>query len=307
MAHAMPQVDGVEHRFVRAGETSFHVALAGEGDPLLLVHDWPQHWYAWRHVIPRLAERHRVVALDLRGFGWSDIAWQGFETPSLVADVVAVVDELELERVGFLGHGWGGWVGFNAALEHPDRIGRLCALGALPPWLRPSPRALAALLRLRSQVAVATPFLGPRLCRIGGFVTGTLRRSAADRSRLDDGALRLYARDLRASTRARAAALLNRTFLTRELVPVLAGRNRGRRLTVPTLVLTGEHDLLSPELIARRPLPADDLSFETVPGAGHLLPEERPDVVVDRALGFFAAGAGDAGAGAPISAPAGPS
>ena len=67
-----PQVEGVEHRFVEAGGLRVHVAEAGAGDPLLLVHGWPQHWYQWRGVIQRLAGERRLLAPDLRGFGWTD-------------------------------------------------------------------------------------------------------------------------------------------------------------------------------------------------------------------------------------------
>jgi pimeloyl-ACP methyl ester carboxylesterase len=266
---------------------------------VLLVHDWPQHWYAWRLVIPRLAERYRVIAMDIRGFGWSDIAWQGFETESLAADVFRLIDALELERVRWLGHGWGGWIGFAAALSRPERIEALCALGPLPPWLRPTPLDLAALLRLGRHAALAAPLIGPLLCRRRRFVARTIRRGSTDRANLGPEVLRLYARDLRASTRARAASLLHRTFATRELVPVLAGRHRRRRLTTPTLVLHGQRDLLRPRLFAHPRMNADDLTVEMVARAGHFLPEERPDLVADRAARFFSGSTRSGSGGAP--------
>jgi pimeloyl-ACP methyl ester carboxylesterase len=283
----MPQVPGVKHKFIRAGDLNLHVALAGEGEPVLLVHGWPQHWYAWRLVIPRLAERHRVIAVDIRGFGWSDIAWEGFDTETLAGDVFRLMDALEIDRIRYLGHGWGAWIGLAAALSRPDRIERLVALSVLPPWLRPTPGNLAALARLRRQAAVAAPLAGPLLCRRKRFVTRTIRRSARNRANLDRQTLRIYARDLRASTRARAAALLHRTFLARDLLPVLAGRYRGRHLATPTLIACGQRDLLRPRLLRSVAMPADDLRVETVPRAGHFLPEEAPEWVSDHALAFF--------------------
>jgi pimeloyl-ACP methyl ester carboxylesterase len=68
----MPHVDGVAHRHVEAAGIRFHVAEAGEGEPVVLLHGWPQHWYCWRRVIPRLAADHRLLCADVRGFGWSD-------------------------------------------------------------------------------------------------------------------------------------------------------------------------------------------------------------------------------------------
>jgi pimeloyl-ACP methyl ester carboxylesterase len=60
----LPTVEGVEHRFVQAGAVRLHVAEAGAGEPVVLLHSWPQHWYCWRRVIPRLAERHHVICHD---------------------------------------------------------------------------------------------------------------------------------------------------------------------------------------------------------------------------------------------------
>lgn len=288
MAHAMPQVEGIRHEFVRVGDLSVHAAIAGEGEPILLYHDWPQHWYAWRRVIPLLAERHRVIAVDIRGFGWSDIAWQGFDTETLVDDVFGLMDGLELDRARFVGHGIGGWIGFAAALRDPERIERLCAIGSLPPWLRPTPANLLALTRLYRQAAVALPLLGPQLCRRRPFVRGTIRRWTTARAKVPAEARQLYARDIRASTRARAATLLHRRLLARELLPVLLGRYRGRRLRTPTLVLHGRRDFVRPRLVATPTMPADDLRVDLVRKAGHLLPEERPGLVAERVLDFFA-------------------
>ncbi len=67
-----PEIDGVTHRYVDVPGVRLHVAEAGEGPPILLLHGWPQHWWVWRKVIPALAENHRVICPDLRGFGWSE-------------------------------------------------------------------------------------------------------------------------------------------------------------------------------------------------------------------------------------------
>src|SRR4051794_33022829 len=80
MARPFPEVEGVEHRYVDAGGLRMHVAEAGpQGEPIMLLHGWPQHWYLWRDVIPPLAEEYRVIAPDLRGFGWSDAPPDGYD------------------------------------------------------------------------------------------------------------------------------------------------------------------------------------------------------------------------------------
>lgn len=79
----VPEVAGVAHRFVDTPRLRFHVAEAGAGEPVLLLHGWPQHWWAWRKVIPLLADDYRVIAPDLRGFGWSDASSGGYSTQEL--------------------------------------------------------------------------------------------------------------------------------------------------------------------------------------------------------------------------------
>ena len=133
---APPHVDGVGHRTVRARGLDFHVAEAGSGDDVVLcLHGWPQHWYEWRHLMPALADRHRVLALDLRGFGWSEAPRDGYEKENLADDVLAVLDALGIERVKLVGHDWGGWIGFLLCLREPQRFQRYLALNILHPWL----------------------------------------------------------------------------------------------------------------------------------------------------------------------------
>jgi pimeloyl-ACP methyl ester carboxylesterase len=116
-----------------------HVAEAGVGDPVLLLHGWPQHWYCWRRVIPRLAADHRLLCADLRGFGWSDAPRSSYSKQELADDVIALLDALELDRVRLVGHDWGAFVAFLAALRAPDRFSELLALSMIHPWAGDSP------------------------------------------------------------------------------------------------------------------------------------------------------------------------
>src|SRR5690554_3979194 len=95
----LPHVAGVRHRFVDLPGLRMHVAEAGSGEPVLLLHGFPQHWWEWREVIPGLAERYHVIAPDLRGSGWTDAPHAGYWRDQLRDDVLALLDELGLERV----------------------------------------------------------------------------------------------------------------------------------------------------------------------------------------------------------------
>src|ERR1700710_1755457 len=122
----MPALQGVEHHFLDVRGGSLHVAEMGDraGPPVLLLHGWPQHWWSWRELMPLLADRYRVLAMDLRGFGWSEATPRGYRKDELAEDVVGVLDALGVDRVNLVGHDWGGVIGFLLCLEHPDRISR---------------------------------------------------------------------------------------------------------------------------------------------------------------------------------------
>jgi len=284
-----PHVDGVTHRRVRARGIDFHVAEAGSGDDVVLcLHGWPQHWYEWRHLMPALADRHRVLALDLRGFGWSDAPRDGYEKEDMATDVLAVLDELGLERVKLVGHDWGGWIGFLLCLRSPRRFERFLALNILPPWV--SARAMAPhLWRFWYQWLILSPGVGYRLHRGGRFVPKVLVGGSSVREAWDEQALRAFAGNLAEPARARAAVQMYRVFNLREALPIVRGRYARQRLTVPTRLVFGTDDkALRPEILAGYQHHGEDMELELVPGCGHFIADERPDLVAERAQEFFA-------------------
>jgi pimeloyl-ACP methyl ester carboxylesterase len=284
----MPTVDGVTHRWVEARGLRFHVAEAGSGDdPVLLLHGWPQHWYEWRNLMPALAERHRVLAFDLRGFGWSDAPRDGYEKENLATDVLAILDELGLERVKLVGHDWGGWIGFLLCLRAPERFERYLALNIPHPWVQ-FRKALPHSARLVYQGFILAPGIGYLAHRRGRFVRLALRAGGSDRSFWDEQTLSAFADNLAEPERARAAVQMYRVFNLREIVPVLRGHYADKRLTVPTRMLFGTDDAaIHTDLLLGYEDHADDMEIEFVPGCGHFIADERPDLVAERANAFF--------------------
>src|SRR3954465_3923759 len=119
MQPPLPQLPGVEHRFESVNGVRLHYAEAGAGDPVVLLHGWPQHWWMWRDLIGPLAERFRVVVPDLRGHGWSDKPPSSYRKSELMADIVSLIDRLGLDRVRLVGHDWGAITSLLLASEHP--------------------------------------------------------------------------------------------------------------------------------------------------------------------------------------------
>jgi pimeloyl-ACP methyl ester carboxylesterase len=282
---AMPDVQGVEHRWVDAGGVRLHVAEAGDGPPMLLLHGWPQHWWCWRELIGPLARDHRVIVPDLRGWGWSDAPAGAYGKATFARDVVALLDAEGIDRVQVVGHDWGGFTAFLLALEHPERVERAVCLDIVPPWASgPSLRHAALPLLSTYAVAVGTPVLGPRLMTAGGaFVRGVIRAGSAAREWSEEE-LETYARVLREPARARASSACYRTFITREVPALAARRHRPEDLAVDTLLVMGAR---SPLQLVLDPQPAGLMRVERVPGAGHFLPEEAPGEVLALVQGFL--------------------
>ena len=285
----LPHVDGVRHRFIGANGIVQHVAEAGppDGDPVILIHGWPQHWYEWRHLIPALADRHRVLAVDLRGFGWSDAPSSGYEKENLASDILALLDALELDRVKLVGHDWGGWIGFLLCLRAPERFERFLALGITHPW-QTAGGGWRHLPRFWYQQVIITPGLGYALHRHGRFVREALRATTQDDSAFDDEALDAFADNLAEPDRARACVRLYRAFALREILSVIRGRYMDQRLRVRTRLLVGTDDTVASPLIDGWQGHADDMSAELVPGVGHFIADERPDLVAAEARALFA-------------------
>lgn len=286
----MLQVEGVSHRTVRARGVDFHVAEAGEGeDVVLCLHGWPQHWYEWRHLMPALAAAgHRVLALDQRGFGWSQATPAGYEKEELASDVLAVLDELGPERVKLVGHDWGGWIGFLLCLREPARFERYLALNILPPWT--SARAMAPQLwRFWYQWLILSPVLGYRLHRGGRFVPKVLVGASTRREAWDEATLHAFSDTFTEPARAMAAVQMYRVFNLREVPALFRGRYAGARLTVPTRMLFGTDDAALPaKLLDGYERHAEAMEVELVDGCGHFIADEMPDLVAARAREFLA-------------------
>ncbi|WP_395298337.1 alpha/beta fold hydrolase [Kitasatospora hibisci] len=283
-----PALPGVTHRFVTARGVRFHVAEAGSGEPVLLLHGFPQHWYAWRRVIPELAEGYRLICLDLRGCGWTDAPRGGYDSEGLAGDVLAVLDALGLDRVHLIGHETGGWLGFRLCLAAPGRFSRFLAVNAAHPWPRRRFGLPLYAWRYWYTAFWEYPGIGRRVLRHWpGFTRFLLRHWAARPDAWDEAALEEFVQAVRPAERARAGEQLLWQFVLHDIPALARGRYRGQRLRVPTLMLCGEQDPVTrPGPPAGGERHADDLAVRWVPG-GHLLPEEAPGAVAAAARRHF--------------------
>jgi pimeloyl-ACP methyl ester carboxylesterase len=288
---ALAQIEGVEHKYADLPDFRVHYAEGGDasGDPVLLLHGWPQHWAEWTEVMPALAEAgYRLIAPDLRGFGWSGTPGHGYDSETHAADQIALLDELGIERAHVLGHDWGCWTTFLIGLGHPDRVRNLIACNAPHPWVRPRPGLLVESWRIWYVWANAL---------LGGpaVVQRTARRILTHgnvRDPFTSEELASFTGQFRDPERARAARDLYRYYL-RSLRELSSNKYGDKRLDAPTLLLFGAADhwvtskYLSHDEDYREHAP--QMTVELVPDSGHFIVNEKPQLVIERALSHFSA------------------
>jgi pimeloyl-ACP methyl ester carboxylesterase len=287
-ARPFPPVPGVRHRFVEVRGARLHVAEAGGGDPVVLLHSFPQHWYAWRHVVPLLAGQYRLIIPDWRGFGWSEAPPGGYDTASRAADILALMDALGLRRARLIAHDWGARAAFMAALQAPARVSHLLAVNAAHPWLRQR-RLLPQLWRFWYTAFWEYPGIGRLVLRNWpGLTRFLLRHGAAGPAAWQPGEVEEFVAASRQPGSARAGEALHWQFVLHDIPGIILRRYRSMRLTVPTVILAGAEDwMLPPGMLAVAGRRAGDLELRVVPGAGHFLPSEQPAVVAEAACELF--------------------
>src|SRR5688572_21324125 len=129
----------LHHHYPSINGLRFHFVEAGSGPPVLLLHGFPEFWYAWRHQIPALADAgFRAIAPDLRGYNETERPklLSAYRPNVLVADVAAMIREVAREPVYLVGHDWGGVLAWRCASLHPHLVRKLIILNAPHPEAR---------------------------------------------------------------------------------------------------------------------------------------------------------------------------
>ncbi|WP_293786160.1 alpha/beta fold hydrolase [uncultured Aeromicrobium sp.] len=280
-----PALEGFTDRSVDVDGVRLHIVEGGTGrerPPLVLVHGWPQHWWIWRAILPALARHYHVVAVDLRGHGWSaapPARGDAYDKRVLARELLALLDELGLERPVLVGHDWGGWVSLLAASLAPERVRGVVAVAIVAPWARIPVREL---WRFGYQLIAGGPlgYLAHTALK-QRFLRWVFTLGAGRGRRLTKDEKKVYLERFREPARARAGVAMYRRFLTHEMPAVLrGGYARPVPPDVPVLLLAGRGDgVLTPSLVRRGA--AANVEVRVIENAGHWVPEQQPEVVVE--------------------------
>jgi pimeloyl-ACP methyl ester carboxylesterase len=281
--------DTFTSRYVDTGDLRLHAVTGGEGPPLLLVHGWPQTWYAWRMVMPALARDFGVVAVDQRGIGLSDKPQDGYDTATLANDLVALMEALGHQRFALYGTDVGMPIAYALAADHPDRVDRLAVSEAPLPGISPSPPLFlppGLNERLWHLAFNQLPKVNEQLVtgREDIFFGAEFDASAGTK-KLPSDAVRYYI-----DTLASDPDHLRGSFGFYRAIPTSTQQNaqrKTRRLTLPVLAMGGEES--TGEGVGNTmKLVADDVQSVVLTGSGHWVAEQAPEQLLAALTAFLA-------------------
>ena len=135
------EIDNVtfSHHMATVNGIQLHYVMGGKGDPVVLLHGWPETWYAWHKVMPALAKNYTVIAPDLRGLGDSSKPLTGYDGKTLAEDIHQLVTQLGFKSIFLVGHDIGTQVAYSYAAAHPTEVKRLVVMEIPPPGFFPPP------------------------------------------------------------------------------------------------------------------------------------------------------------------------
>jgi pimeloyl-ACP methyl ester carboxylesterase len=262
--------------------TTLHYMQGGEGPTVLLIHGFPQDWYEWRHVMPLLAPRFSVVAVDLRGVGGSAAPDTGYDAAAMATDVAELVDGLGVGPVHVVGHDVGGWVAYALGRLRPDLARSMIIMETLLPGIEP-PGTPPVEVPLWHGAFHMVPELPETLVhgREAAYFRYFFQIGTVDDHTVTDDDLQHYVAaygDL---------AHLHAAFEMYRAIPENAAFNDAHRTPVDIpLLLVGGQQVFGPGMpFLAKHLTADygwtDTAAVIVKGARHYLPDERPAEIAE--------------------------
>ena len=291
--------EGFDRRRIETDETVVNLVVGGSGPPVLLLHGYPQTHVMWHRVAPRLAERHTVVAADLRGYGDSGkppstADHAPYAKRAMAADQRQAMAALGFDRFHLVGHDRGARVGYRLAYDRPDCLASLAILDVVP----------TADIFANVDAALAKAYFHwflmlqpePLAETLMGAVPEFYLRWLLDRWCSTPGAIadEAFAEYLRCF---RDPATLHAVCEDYRAAPLDAAADRadeGRRIACPVLVLwgadQGQHPgwpSMSLDIVERWRARAGDVTGRPV-ACGHFLPEEAPEETSRALLAFLA-------------------
>ncbi|GAB2709875.1 alpha/beta fold hydrolase [Nocardia thraciensis] len=288
---------GFSSRVAEVNGIRLHYVDGGAGAAVVLLGGWPQTWWQWHKVMPALARRYRVIAVDLRGMGGSGRPVAGYDKKTMAADIRALVRQLGLDSASVVGHDIGAMVAHAYAANYPEATDKIALLDV------PHPDAGLSDLRLLPEPDQhvdsviedgARSYLWwfafnqvnglPEQLLDGRFrllIDWLFARQTVDPSTIDDRSRQVYARAYSTTEAVRAGNAWYRAFNQ----DIEDERAYGK-LTTPILTLGGDRSNYE-YLRNRMPAKGTDVVVEKIADCGHYIPEEQPGATIEALVKFL--------------------
>jgi pimeloyl-ACP methyl ester carboxylesterase len=298
MAQQQPILEGISfqidnmtfsHHTTSVNGIQLHYVIGGQGDPIVLLHGWPETWYTWRHVMPALAKNYTVIAPDLRGLGDSSKPLTGYDGKTVAEDIHQLVTQLGFNTIFLVGHDIGAFVVYPYAAAHPTEVKRLVVMEVPPPitgFFPPPSMPLWWILFHQTPDVPEALVQGKEMTYLSWFFQNLAYNPAA----ITQADINEYVSHYSAPGGMRAGFEHYRAF------PQDAIQNENyskTKLTMPVLALGGGYiptfggNITMPTVIYGMKILAQNVTGITVPNSGHFIPEEQPNAVVKLLNNFF--------------------
>lgn len=290
MDHPTTILDGVtfEHRVAGPHGHRLHYVTGGSGDPLLLVAGWPQTWFAWRRVMPALARRFTVVAVDPPGMGDSDRPDHGYDTAAVAARLHELVRGLGWDRFHLVVHDIGCWIGYPFAAAYGDTVRSLTMIDAAVPGIIPAAAYEFAPERIHRNWHFAFNALPdlPELLITGrerAFLTWLFHAKTANPTAIEPAALDEYVRCYAAPGGLRGGYGYYRAIF--QDIEQNRAYAAGPKLAMPVLAVGGAGGIGGLMEQMMRAV-AEDVRGVVI-DCGHYVPEEAPGTLLGHLTAFL--------------------
>jgi pimeloyl-ACP methyl ester carboxylesterase len=283
------QIDNVtfsHHMATVNNGTQIHYVMGGQGDPVVLLHGWPETWYAWRHVMPALAQNYTVIAPDLRGLGDSSKPPTGYDGKTVAEDIHQLVTQLGFNTIFLVGHDIGTWVAYPYAAENPTEVEKLVIMEVPPPGFWPPPVPLPWWFSFHQTPDVPEALVQGKETEYLSWFYHNLAYNPAAITQED---INEYVSRYSAPGGMRAGFEYYRAF------PEDAIQNQNysqTELPMPVLALGAGYipafgGISNPTAVLGMQQSAENVTGIIVPNSGHFIAEEQPQFVINQLSDFF--------------------
>ncbi len=283
------EIDNVtfSHNVASINGIQLHYVIGGQGDPVVLLHGWPETWYALHKVMPALAKNYTFIAPDLRGLGDSSKPLTGYDGKTLAEDIHQLVTQLGFKTLFLVGHDIGTQVAYSYAAAHPTEVKKLVVMELTIPGFAPAGRMPLWWVIFHQTPGVPEALVEGREQEYLSWFFQNLPFNPAAITQTD---INEYVRHYSAPGGMSAGFEHYRAF------PHDAIQNQNyskTKLTMPVLALGGGYiptfggNITMPTIIYGMEQLAQNVTGITVPNSGHFIPDEQPKFLVEQLTKFF--------------------